>query len=245
MKETIKDTLRVFVVPVDILETPDIDIYEQMVYMVLRSFCNAHKNEAFPSYATIARLGKMSRRKAIDAVQSLIEKGLLRKEMQFTMNENKQLRHKSNLYTLETPSAQRAPLKDVSSAQDAPASAQDAPPSAQRAPENNHLSLQSKIRKKERKKEPVENQLLNKIKELGENLYVNEPTTADMYAEEIYKKIMMSDLADQVNDETLYHAAQVWISRDFNYQTRKGQRYEVMLPDIYFLDCLRESLLLT
>jgi len=115
--EFLKDDLRVFVVPVDIMEIPDLDIYEQMVYIVLRSFVNPHKAEAFPSYNTIAKLGRMSRRKAIDVIQSLLEKGLIQKESRFQVKDRKIIRQTSNLYTLKRPpqaektegGAQRAP----------------------------------------------------------------------------------------------------------------------------------------
>ncbi|MES7218714.1 helix-turn-helix domain-containing protein, partial [Cutibacterium acnes] len=81
MAEFLQDNLRVFVVPVDIMDIPDLDIYEQMVYIVLRSFANAREATAFPSYSTIAKLGRMSRRKAIDCVATLVAKGLLKKEV--------------------------------------------------------------------------------------------------------------------------------------------------------------------
>lgn len=101
--EFIKDNLRVFVVPVDVLELEELSIYEKMVYIVLRSFCNPHKAEAFPSYETIAKMGSMSRRHAIRCVNSLIEKGLIKKEMRFDVTKNKQIRKTSNLYKLHTP----------------------------------------------------------------------------------------------------------------------------------------------
>lgn len=101
--EFIKDDMRVFVVPVDVLELEELSIHEKMVYIVLRSFCNPHKAEAFPSYETIAKMGSMSRRHAIRCVKSLIEKGLIKKEMRFAVTKNKQIRKTSNLYKLQTP----------------------------------------------------------------------------------------------------------------------------------------------
>lgn len=103
MKEFLQDNLRVFVVPVDIMDIPNLDIYEQMVYIVLRSFASPREATAFPSYNTIAKLGRMSRRKAIDCVTSLVEKGLLKKEIRLDVTKNRKIRNKSNLYTIESP----------------------------------------------------------------------------------------------------------------------------------------------
>jgi hypothetical protein len=139
MAEFLQDNLRVFVVPVDIMEVPDLDVYEQMVYIVLRSFANAREATAFPSYNTIAKLGRMSRRKAIDCVTSLVEKGLLKKEVRLDVTKNRKIRNTSNLYTLESPQvvhavhqggAQRAPVVVHAVHQGG----------AQRAPEHNHLT---------------------------------------------------------------------------------------------------------
>src|SRR5690625_4500608 len=104
--EYLRDNLRVFVTPTDILNVDkvELDIYEKMVYIVLRSFCNGHDNAiAFPSYQTIADLGSMSRAKSITVVQSLVEKGIIKKETRLDVSKNRKIRNTSNLYTLETP----------------------------------------------------------------------------------------------------------------------------------------------
>jgi hypothetical protein len=103
MAEFLQDNLRVFVVPVDILNVPDLTTHEKMVYIVLRLFANPHKPEAFPSYETIARLGSMTRRHAINCVKSLVEKGVLRKEMRFDVTKDRKIRNTSNLYTIQPP----------------------------------------------------------------------------------------------------------------------------------------------
>lgn len=112
--EFLTDSLRVFVVPVDIMNVPDLTIYEQMVYMVLRSFANPQSPTAFPSYATIAKLGRMCRRQAISSVAGLLEKGLLKKETRFEVTKDKQIRNTSNLYHIEMPaiSTKVAPSDD-------------------------------------------------------------------------------------------------------------------------------------
>lgn len=156
MAEFLQDNLRVFVVPVEIMDIPDLNIYEQMVYIVLRSFANAREATAFPSYSTIAKLGRMSRRKAIDCVATLVEKGLLKKEVRLDVTKNRKIRNTSNLYTIESPkvvhsvhqgSAQRAPEVVHSVHQG----------SAQRAPEHNHLtkSFRTKSLNKNNNKEKL------------------------------------------------------------------------------------------
>lgn len=145
MAEFLQDNLRVFVVPVDIMDIPDLDIYEQMVYIVLRSFANAREATAFPSYSTIAKLGRMSRRKAINCVATLVEKGLLKKEIRLDVTKHRKIRNTSNLYTIENPkpvhsmhqgSAQHAPRVVHSMHQG----------SAHCAPEHNHLTKSLKTK---------------------------------------------------------------------------------------------------
>ncbi|PPA80792.1 hypothetical protein C4A76_25465, partial [Brevibacillus laterosporus] len=104
-KDNLQDTLRVFVVPTDILKA-ELTIHEKMTYVVIRSFANAQDSTAFPSYGTIAEMGSMSRRQAIRCVDSLVEKGLLSKKENFKAtktDEGFKVRHTSNTYTIHTP----------------------------------------------------------------------------------------------------------------------------------------------
>lgn len=98
--------LRVFIVPVDIMDVPDLTIYEQMAYMVLRSYVNPSDPTAFPSYPTIAKRGRMSRSSAIRAIEGLIQKGLIMKEIRLDVSKNRKIKHTSNRYTLITPKRQ-------------------------------------------------------------------------------------------------------------------------------------------
>lgn len=95
--------LRVFIVPVDIMDVPDLTIYEQMLYMVLRSYANPTNPTAFPSYPTLARRGRMSRSSAIRAVDGLVQKGLITKEIRLDVSKNRKIKNTSNMYTLITP----------------------------------------------------------------------------------------------------------------------------------------------
>lgn len=152
MSDKLQDNLRVFVTPVEILEVEELDIYEKMAYIVIRSHCNAREATAWPSYNTIAREGSMSRRKAIDAVNSLIDKGLVvknegRNQLHRSVTNNGKIRNDSNRYTLERPADLMAEGKLKSNKPRKKGSAQYAPPlvhsmhhpSAQRAPKQNQL----------------------------------------------------------------------------------------------------------
>jgi hypothetical protein len=125
---------KIVVMDTSIFDVEGLSVYEQMVYVVIRSFMNRKTGSAFPSYVTIAKYGRMSRRKAIDAVKVLVEKGLIEKELRPIETVNDKQRHTSNLYVIEksAPSEQDAPP----SAPDSPVNgAQELPPSERHAPE--------------------------------------------------------------------------------------------------------------
>jgi hypothetical protein len=117
-----------------LIDREDFDIYEKMVYVVLCKYAG-NNGGAFPSYNTIAHKAGCSRRKAIDAVASLIEKEVITKEIRI----NDKDENISNLYDIVGVggSAHSAPP----SAPDAPPpGAQDAPPSAHGAPKKETLN---------------------------------------------------------------------------------------------------------
>lgn len=202
-QEFIQDNLRVFVVPVEIMDVPDLDIYEQMVYIVLRSFASAREATAFPSYATIAKLGRMSRRKAIDAVKSLVEKGLLRKEMRLDVSKNRKIRNTSNLYTIERPQVVHD-MHHPPSAQDAPPLVHDMHhPGAQHAPEHNHLT-KSFITKDTRERE----ERADAASPSGDTPSVESDKNDELqYAmlQEIAKRVFGMPRAEQVDVESIWN----------------------------------------
>jgi hypothetical protein len=100
--DKLKDTLRIFVVPTEILDMEELDVYEKMTYMVLRSYANGQDDTAFPSYSTIAEKGSMGRKKAIECVKKLEELGLIVKEER-KMVKNGSIVNTSNLYTIRRP----------------------------------------------------------------------------------------------------------------------------------------------
>ena len=103
MSDFIQDDLKVFVVPVEILDRDDLTTHEKMVYITLRSYANPHEPQAFPSYATIAKKGSMSRRQAIRCVESLVQKGIIRKEIRMTVTKKREIKQTSNLYHIGRP----------------------------------------------------------------------------------------------------------------------------------------------
>lgn len=116
-----------------------LNIYQKIVYIYLCR-CSNQGAQAFPSYLTISKKCGMSRRKAIDTINELIELNLLQKEVRPKNNKE----NLSNIYILNEPSACGAPP----SAQDALSpSAQDAPPSAQDAPKKELYIKNNNIKK--------------------------------------------------------------------------------------------------
>ncbi|WP_214857953.1 helix-turn-helix domain-containing protein [Exiguobacterium sp. s191] len=71
------------------------DIYEKMVYFILKSHA-VNGTGAFPSYATIAKEAQCSKRKAIDAVQSLVDRNLISKKTRVDRMGDQT----SNIYTI-------------------------------------------------------------------------------------------------------------------------------------------------
>src|SRR3972149_1351368 len=80
----------------DLLDREDLTIYEKTVYIVIARYVNG-ENKAFPSVPTIAKKGSMSERQVQMIINSLVKKGLIKKESRI----NKYNKSKtSNLYTL-------------------------------------------------------------------------------------------------------------------------------------------------
>ncbi|MFD0717675.1 helix-turn-helix domain-containing protein [Paenibacillus sp. GCM10027626] len=107
MSEQLTDNLRVFVVPLQVMEDESLSSSEKMVYIVLRSFVNPHKAEAFPAVPTIARLASLSERQVQRVMKSLEEKGYIAREAQYKYDPNKRIaRQTANLYKLALPKSE-------------------------------------------------------------------------------------------------------------------------------------------
>ncbi|MEK4876462.1 helix-turn-helix domain-containing protein [Bacillus sp. FSL W8-0102] len=147
MENQLKDTLRVFVVPTEILDMEELTIYEKMVYVVLRSYANSQDDTAFPSYDTIAKKASMSKRKAIDCVEKLVKLGLLVKEERKKVSKKGKISPTSNLYYIRRPSeVNKGVVNDMHhpSAPDALPLVHDMHhPSAHGAPENKNNKITS------------------------------------------------------------------------------------------------------
>ena len=80
----------------DLLDREDLTIYEKMIYIVVARYVDK-ENKAFPSIPTIAKKGSMSVRQVQMIVNSLIKKGLIKRELRINKNNKSKT---SNLYTL-------------------------------------------------------------------------------------------------------------------------------------------------
>ena len=82
----------------DLLDREDLTIYEKMIYIVVARYVDK-ENKAFPSIPTIAKKGSMSVRQVQVIINSLINKGLIKRESRINKNNKSKT---SNLYTLLT-----------------------------------------------------------------------------------------------------------------------------------------------
>ena len=80
----------------DLLDREDLTIYEKMLYIVIARYVDK-EDKAFPSVPTIAKKGSMSERQVQMIINSLVKKGLIKKESRINKY-NKSMT--SNLYTL-------------------------------------------------------------------------------------------------------------------------------------------------
>jgi DNA-binding transcriptional regulator YhcF (GntR family) len=80
----------------DLLDRQDLTIYEKMIYIVIARYVNK-EDKAFPSVPTIAKKGSMSERQVQMIINSLVKKGLVKKDSR--INKYNKLKT-SNLYTL-------------------------------------------------------------------------------------------------------------------------------------------------
>jgi len=80
----------------DLLDRGDLTIYEKMIYIVIARYVDK-EDKAFPSVPTIAKKGSMSERQVQMIINSLVKKGLIKKEPRMNKNDKSKT---SNLYTL-------------------------------------------------------------------------------------------------------------------------------------------------
>lgn len=66
----------------ELIISEQLDVYEYRIISLLISYSN--DGLSFPSYRTIAKLLRISQKKVVDSIQSLIEKGFLLKENRTT-----------------------------------------------------------------------------------------------------------------------------------------------------------------
>ena len=80
----------------DLLDRQDLTIYEKMIYIVIARYVDK-EDKAFPSVPTIAKKGSMSERQVQTIINSLVKKGLIKKESRINKDNKSKT---SNLYTL-------------------------------------------------------------------------------------------------------------------------------------------------
>ena len=80
----------------DLLDREDLTIYEKMIYIVIARYVDK-EDRAFPSIPTIAKKGSMSERQVQTIINSLVKKGLMKKESRLNKDNKSKT---SNLYTL-------------------------------------------------------------------------------------------------------------------------------------------------
>lgn len=69
------DTARMITISEDIFQHPGLDIYSQMVYIVLRGYLTSEADA--PEVSDVSKLGRMSEKQAIKALQKLVEAKIL------------------------------------------------------------------------------------------------------------------------------------------------------------------------
>lgn len=80
----------------DFIETPLLTLHEKAVYVVLRKFAGS-KDSCFPAVSTIAKQAQVSRAKVYTCLNSLEEKGIIRRENRFNDDTGGRT---SNIYTI-------------------------------------------------------------------------------------------------------------------------------------------------
>lgn len=156
-----------FMSPNDIFDNERLDTKEKLVYLYLCR-CSNNGSAAFPSYSTIGKKCSFSRRSAIEAVNGLVGKGIVKR-----VPRGDESGSKSNVYRITARGADSAPGADISppSADIAPGVVQILhPPSAESAPYK-ELSIKNQSYKEPSKKDmsgsPDASLLINVIDHLN------------------------------------------------------------------------------
>ncbi|OAB27861.1 helix-turn-helix domain-containing protein [Paenibacillus macquariensis] len=229
--------LRVFIVPVDILDVPDLSSSEKLVYIVLRSYVNPTDPTAFPSYETIAKKASLSRRRVIDIVKSLEDKGLIKKETRLTVTKDRKIKNTSNLYTLVTPRK-----KSASEIISPPLVKPLHQGSETIAPYHNHL------------KEP----LLNMIDCMGstddiyetlknqvpKNCYANSIPLGAGYIDEIYT-MLLNQFSTRLAPEIVTTACELYFNRACELDLINGvvMTIDIKNPIGFFQNCYKDAVM--
>lgn len=81
----------------DFLESPLLNYYEKLIFIYLKKYADNDSQKGFPSFNTLHKATGISRSKIQECIDSMVEKGVLRKDHRFR---NSEKQYQSNLYTL-------------------------------------------------------------------------------------------------------------------------------------------------
>jgi len=230
--------LRVFIVPVDILDVPDLSSSEKLVYIVLRSYVNPTDPTAFPSYETIAKKASLSRRRVIDIVKSLEEKGLMKKEIRLTVTKDRKIKNTSNLYTLVTPRR-----KTASETISPPLVKPFHPGSETISPDHNHLT-KPLLNMNDCLSEPDKsNEIYESLKKhVPTNCYWDYIPLSEPYIDEIYV-MLLNQFPTQLSTEAVKIACELYFHRACS-NTPSGviMKIDIENPTGFFQNCYKDAI---
>lgn len=190
--------------PNEIFDHEKTDVYEKLVYLYLCR-CANNSTSAFPSYQTIAEKCSMSRRKAVNVIDSLVEKKLLSKTVRRGDEKNQ-----SNLYKVLSASAHHAPP----SAQHAPPLVHDMHhPSAHGAPYKelfiNNQFIKNQVQEEIQESAPTDMENIESESSVMETYtkVFNQIVMPNLFSEYI-RSVKKQGLEDSVISEALLEAGE-------------------------------------
>ena len=266
--DTVKKRRWDFSTPDAIFDVDGIDIYAQTIYILLCAHAD-RDGKSFPAYDTLAKRGRMSRRKAIDSVSALVEKGLLLKKPQRRGNGA----DTSNQYTiidaydfLQQKDAE--PVSEVS-ANSEEGSARHAPGGvhamhrggARHAPKHNHLILpslnmidcmsrasaeiavaraESSLDLESRETDPIYEALQRYV---PVNCYVDSIPLTEAYINDIYL-LLINQFENRLDPEVVQIACELYFERACRIELPHGvvMKTKIENPIGYFRWCYEDAI---
>lgn len=250
-KDTIRKSRWNFSTPDAIFDVQGLDIYEQMIYILLCSHAN-RDGKSFPSYDTLAERGRMSRRKAINSVKKLVEMGLILKKEQYRDNGG----DTANEYTivdaydfLEEQEKQNADPER--GAPHAPGGVHHMHPGgAQHAPKHNHITIPKETMidcmdasaeiAAAAELDPIYESL---IEHIPNYCYVAGAPLSEGYINEIYL-MLMNQFKRQLDPAVIKIACELYFDRACSVQPPDGVKMKLNIenPVGFFRRCYEDAI---